>query len=60
MKLVEEEEKQNIFGWKKLSFDSSNCEVVEFVWILHNEQLGMNAPLKFFFSLTQHIFFTMP
>jgi hypothetical protein len=29
--------KTNIFGWKKLSFDSSNCEVVEFVWILHNE-----------------------
>ncbi len=52
MKLVEEEEKQNIFGWKKVSFDFSNCEVVEFVWILHNEQLGMNAPLEFFFSLT--------
>jgi hypothetical protein len=53
LKLVEEEEKgAYFFGWKKPSFYSSNCEVVEFVWILHSDKLRMNVPLEFFFSLT--------
>jgi hypothetical protein len=35
LKLAEEEEGMQIFGgWKKLSSDFSNCEVVEFIWIL--------------------------
>jgi hypothetical protein len=34
MKLVEEEDKQILGWWKKLSSNSSNCEVVEFIWIL--------------------------
>ncbi len=35
MKLVEEDEGRQFLGWwKKLSSDSSSCEVVEFIWIL--------------------------
>ncbi len=34
MKLVEEEGRQFLGGWKKLNSNSSNCEVVEFIWIL--------------------------
>jgi hypothetical protein len=60
MKLVEEEERKEFFWWKKLSSNFSNYEVVELVWIWHNNQLGMNALLEFFFSLTWCMFFTMP
>ncbi len=51
---------EGIFWWKKLSSNSSNCEVVELVWIWHSNQLGMNALLEFFFFLTWHMFFVVP
>ncbi len=60
MKLVEEEERKAFFWWKKLSSDSSNFEDVELVWIWHNNQLGMNAFLEFFFFLTWRMFSTVP
>ncbi len=57
MKLVEEEEgRQFLGGWKKLSSNSSSCEVVEFIWILDSNQLGTDAFMKLFFSLTWHLF----
>jgi hypothetical protein len=59
MKLIEEERKA-FFWWKKLSSNSSNCEVVGLVWIWHSNQLGMNAPMEFFFSLTWRMFSAMP
>jgi hypothetical protein len=34
MKLAKEEGRQFLGGWKKLNSDFSNCEVVEFIWIL--------------------------
>jgi len=46
---------KGIFWWKKLSSNSSNCEVVELVWIWHSNQLGMNAFLEFFY-LTWRMF----
>jgi hypothetical protein len=60
MKLVEGEERKAFFLWKKLNANFSNCEVVELVWIWHNNQMGMNALLEFFFSLTWRMFFAMP
>jgi hypothetical protein len=52
MKLAEEEERKTFFWWKKLNSNFSNCEVVELVWIWHSNQMGKNAPMEFFFSLT--------
>ncbi len=51
---------EGIFWWKKLSSNSSNCEVVELVWIWHSNQLEMNALLEFFLFLTWHMFFVVP
>jgi hypothetical protein len=44
MKLVEEEEgRQFLGGWKKLSSNFSSCEVVEFIWMLDSNRLGTDT-----------------
>jgi len=55
----DEEDKRHAFLGEEAKFQSSNCEIVEFL-NRNNEQLGMNGPMRFFLSLTYYMSFVVP